>query len=119
MVKFCVLQDLKFLGKKGGHLWEAHDITNLIKIVTSKKSIKREKGDEVTELTPSENEKMINYTLDVINSLTSSSAIVNCIKQPGNLFISYDTMMHIYIEIQQMFSCIKSLISWFIFYILV
>jgi hypothetical protein len=82
MVKLCVLQDLKFLGKKGGHLWEADDISNLIKIVTRKNSIKSGKGDDF-ELTPAENEKMINYTLDAINSLTSSSAIVNCVKQPG------------------------------------
>ena len=82
MVKLCVLQDLKYLGKKGGHLWEASDVSSLIDSVQKYDTVEKMETDE--DDADNEPKKIIGYTLDVIEELTTSSATLNCLYSPGN-----------------------------------
>ena len=81
MVKLCVLQDLKYLGKKGGHLWEATDVSTLIHSIQKYDTLDKMETDEAD--VDNEPKKIIGYALDVIEELTASSATLNCLYSPG------------------------------------
>jgi hypothetical protein len=80
-VKLRVLKDLKFLGEKGGHLWEPSHISVLINSILNHYSERME-----TDAFNGIDAEIVYTTLDVINSLTSSSAILNFVCSPGTPF---------------------------------
>lgn len=86
-VKINVLKDLKFLGDKGGHLWEASHVSNLIDCVLKEDSILKEDDEsmdvDVSVDSPQEAE-IRHMALDVIHSLTSSSAILPFVHVSSN-----------------------------------
>jgi len=92
-VKLGVLKDLNFLGEKGGHLWEQAHISVLIHSIMNHYS-DRMGTDDYNRL----DSDIIYTTLDVINSLTSSSAILNFVTSSGNYtyFLATCHLLHVY-----------------------
>ncbi|ODM89771.1 Integrator complex subunit 7, partial [Orchesella cincta] len=73
-VKLSILNDLKCLGEKGGHLWEASHISALISSI-----IPAENRMETDEEPVNLHNEIVYTALDVISSITSSSAILQFI----------------------------------------
>ena len=91
-VRISVLRDLKFLGEKGGHLWEPNHISTLMDSrIKDRRAL--EENDDAMEVDDDNNEEpavnllleaqIIHTTLDVIDSVTSSSAILPFLQSPG------------------------------------
>lgn len=78
-MKLSILKDLKFLGEKGGHLWEGAHITKLISAVLPSED-KMDTDEEETVLS-----EIVFHALNVISSITSSSAIFQCIYVAGTV----------------------------------
>jgi len=78
-VKLSVLKDLKLLGQKGGHLWDSAQVTTLINSLLTHYSDRMEVDEEQNIDT-----QIVYTTLDVINSLTSSSAMLNFVSSERN-----------------------------------
>ncbi len=81
-VKISVLKDLKFLGEKGGHLWESSHVSALIDcVMTNDDEMDDDDDEDAMEIDSveqhSHHEAEIRHmALDVIDSLSSSSAIL-------------------------------------------
>jgi hypothetical protein len=85
-VKLSVLKDLKYLGEKGGHLWEANHIAVLINSIVRGKHLDDQMETDDDNDCPKQqpiDAEIEHATLDVINSVTSSSAILNFIYSAG------------------------------------
>jgi len=94
-VKLSVLKDLKYLGEKGGHLWESEHIDVLIKSILQRNDWIIEEKMEIDNEQDTANSSPIDAeidhaTLDAINSVTSSSAILIFIRS-GSMILYLST----------------------------
>lgn len=77
-VKLSILKDLKYLGEKGGHLWEVNHISALIGSVLPAED-KMDVDDDASTV----HNDIVYTALDVISSITSTSAILQFIYTSG------------------------------------
>lgn len=80
-VKLNILKDLKYLGERGGHLWEAAHISSLIASVLPTEEKMETDDDQPSHV----HDDVVFSALDVISSITSSSAILQFIYVAGKL----------------------------------
>jgi len=84
-VKLSVLKDLKYVGERGGHLWDASQISSLIHFILARLPDPNRMETEGEYFFIGNSSEICHTSLDVINTLTCSSAILSFIHVPGEI----------------------------------